>query len=145
MVGLIGVVYLMLTYLASRNRQVRRRLIPVVGACAAVVALWVFAPELLSTGDMGLTLKIRQAGLVIGGVAVAGRYVSIRPTGREKAARIAGVVSTPLLCLCLAVSSGNWLVAIAAAVLAATTSIRPAGGSPAEDPQQAPPPPDTEQ
>ncbi len=144
MLGLIGAVYLLLAYMSVRERNLPRTMIPTVMAVAVVVGMWVFAPTFLVVGSLKVPLAVRQAGLAVGGVAIVARYIAVRRPTNGKSAAILGVVSTPLLGVCLAVTSANWLVAIAAAVLVGTDLVRRVAASAGEDSTPPPPPPDTE-
>ncbi|MBU8913034.1 MAG: hypothetical protein KOO61_03355 [Spirochaetales bacterium] len=144
MLGLIGAVYLLIAYMPMRERNFSRPMVPTVMAVAAVVGVWVFAPAFLVVGALDVPPAFRQAGLAVGGVAIVARYISARLRMRGRSAAALDVVSTPLLGVCLAVTSANWLVAIAAAVLVGTNLVRRAAASTGEDPTTPPPPPDTE-
>ena len=152
MLGLICAVYLLLAYMSVRERDLPRTIVPTVMAVGIVVGLWVFAPEFLVAGSLGVPFAVRQTGLAVGGVAVVARYIAIRrvPEAEDrssmsgKLAAILTELSTPLLGICMAVASANWLVAIAAAVLVATVLVRRAVVSARADSTTPPPPPDTE-
>ena len=144
MLGLIGAVYLLLSYMSVRERNLPRTMIPTVMAVAVVVGMWIFAPTFLVVGSLKVPFGVRQAGLAVGGVAIVARYIAVRRPTNGKSAAILGVVSTPLLGVCLAVTSANWLVAIAAAVLVGTDLVRRVAASAGEDSTPPPPPPDTE-
>ena len=152
MLGLIGAVYLLLAYMSVRKHNLPRTMIPTVMAVAAVVGVWVFAPAFLVVGSLKVPLAVRQAGLAVGGVAIVARYITVRRAPkaqyrspmRGKFAAVLDMLSTPLLGVCLAVTSANWLVAIAAAVLVGTELVRRVAASAGEDSTPPPPPPDTE-
>ena len=144
MVGLIGAVYLFLTYVSIKDVALPRTMVPTVVVVAIVVGIWVFAPGFLAVGALSLPLQIRQAGLAVGGAAIVVRYMAIRRPGRGRSARILGALGTPLLGVCLAVASANWIVAVGVAVLVGTDLIRRAGGSSDPDSEQPPAPPSTE-
>ena len=152
MLGLIGAVSLLLAYMSVRERNLPRTIVPTVVAVAIVVGVWVFAPEFLAAGSLRVPLAVRQAGLALGGAAIVARYTAIRQVAkaryqspaRGKSATVPGVLSTPLLGVSLAMTSANWLVAIAAAVLVGTDLVRRVAVSACEDSTPPPPPPDTE-
>lgn len=144
MLGLIGAVYLLLAYMSVRERTLPRAIVPTVVAVAIVVGVWVFAPEFLAAGSLKVPLAVRQAGLAVGAAAIVARYTTLRRSARGKSAPIPGMISTPLLGVSLALTSANWLVAIAAAVLVGTDLVRRVGVSAGEDPTPPSPPPDTE-
>ena len=144
MLGLIGAVYLLLAYMSVRERSLPRAIVPMVVAVSGVVGVWVFAPGFLAVGSLELPLAVRQAGLAMGGAAIIARYATIRRPARGKSATVLAAMGTPLLGICLAVTSANWLVAVAAAVLVGTDLVRRAAASSGEDSQTPPLPPDTE-
>lgn len=144
MLGLICAVYLLLAYISVRERGLPRTIVPTVMAVGIVVGLWVFAPAFLAVGSLRVPLAVRQAGLAVGGAAIVARYLAIRQPARGKSATVPGVLSTPLLGVSLAMTSANWLVAIAAAVLVGTDLVRRVAVSAGEDSTPPPPPPDTE-
>ena len=152
MLGLIGAVYLLLAYMSMRERNLPQATIPTVVAVAVVVGVWVFAPAFLAVGSVRVPLAVRQAGLGVGGLAIVARYIAVRrgpkaryrsPT-RAKSTTVLGALATPLLGVCLAAASANWLVATAAAVLVGTDLVRRAAASAGEGSATSPPPPDTE-
>ncbi len=144
MLGLISAVYLLLADMSVREHNLPRSIIPTVVAVSAVVGVWVFAPGFLTVGSLTAPLAVRQAGLAVGGLAIIARYAAIRQPAREKSAAIPGMLSTPLLGVCLAVTSANWLVAVAAAVLVGTDLVRRAATSAGEESTTPPLPPGTE-
>jgi hypothetical protein len=144
MVGLTGAVYLFLTYISIKDVNLPRAMVPAVVVVAIVVGIWVFAPGFLQAGAVDLPLRLRQAGLGIGGVAIVLRYVGIRRPGRGTSDRVLGALGAPLLGVCFALASANWIVAVAAVVLAGTDLVRRVGASRDADPQQSLPPSDSQ-
>jgi hypothetical protein len=144
MVGLISAVYLFLTYISIKDVTLPRSMVPTVAVVAIVVGIWVFAPDFLEAGAVDLPLQLRRLGLVIGGAAIVVRYTRIRRPGSGNSDRILGALGAPLLGVCLAVATANWIVGVAAMVLVGTDLVRRVGGSRAADSKQSPPPPDNQ-
>jgi hypothetical protein len=144
MLGLVGAVYMLLCYLSHRENPVPGSAIPPVVVAAVVTAVWVFLPGFLSAGEYWLPLGVRQAGLGAGAGAVVARYLTIRRLSREEPARALEVVGTPLLGVSLVLTSANWLVAIAAGILAASELVRRVARSVRQAPPPSPGPPDSE-
>lgn len=138
MTGLIGTLYLLLQFMTGRRLGFARQTVPATVAAAVIVALWVFSPAVLEAGSFGLPFRIRQLGLLLGGVAVALAYVELRPASEAKLPTIVGRLTTPMLAGGLTLASANWLVAVGLAIVAVIGIFRPVGASAREAPKKPP-------
>ncbi len=136
-VGLLGAVFLFLSFVAIRHAEVPRGVLPTMTAVAIVVGVWVFVPETLAVGSYRLPIGVRQAGLATGAGAVIARYLVLRRRARKQRTGALNLLATPLLGVCLVLTSANWLVAVAAGLMVGTDLVRRAGESAQQETEQS--------
>lgn len=129
MTGMSALIYLALTVMARQ-----RAALPVVIAAVALVSAWAIAPGFLSFARFGIELTLRRAGLFVGVLGLILLYLPMRRSNLPGVVRRAGRFSHLVFACGLTLATANWVVAVAAGLVAALT-FRRAEASPSESDQ----------